>query len=53
MENSKSQKWELDDPLVSLPAVDEDIIVTIGQACEGILVFGSSGSGKTSGPLNT
>ena len=53
MENEKIGKWELDDVLLTLHARDEDIEITIGQSCEGIMVMGASGSGKTSGPLNT
>ena len=53
MANEKIVKWELDDVLLTLRAHDEDINITVGQSCEGIMVMGASGSGKTSGPLNT
>ena len=49
----KPTSWKLDDTLVTLHALTEEIPITIGQVCEGIMVFGISGSGKTSGSLNT
>jgi len=50
---SDKKVWDLEETLVTLRALDEDIPITVGQACEGIMVFGTSGSGKTSGALNT
>jgi len=48
-----ADKWRLEDELIQLNALDEDIPITIGQTCEGIMVFGTSGSGKTSGAHDT
>jgi len=45
--------WNLDETLVSLEALDECIPISIGQTCEGMMVFGTSGSGKTSGAHDT
>lgn len=41
--------WNLNDPLLCFHALKEEIPWTIGHACEGTLVFGATGSGKTSG----
>jgi len=46
-------EWKLNETLVTLHALDEEIDITIGEVCEGIMVMGTAGSGKTSGPLNT
>jgi type IV secretory pathway TraG/TraD family ATPase VirD4 len=47
---SRERTWQLSDPLTKLPALAEDIEVRLGDVCEGIVIFGGIGSGKTSGP---
>lgn len=44
-----TQKWKLNDPVFDLSGNGD--FMSIGDTCEGIQVFGASGSGKSSGPM--
>jgi len=47
---SNPQSWKLTDELFRFTALKERVPFTLANACEGIISFGSIGSGKTSGP---
>lgn len=47
---SKGQSWRLAELVTELRALNERIPVRLSDVCEGIVVFGGIGSGKTSGP---
>ncbi|CAN5470728.1 hypothetical protein BH09VER1_BH09VER1_26440 [soil metagenome] len=42
-------EWHLEDVVITLDALEEHIPITLQQVCEGIIVMGATGSGKTSG----
>ena len=42
------ERWPLDLPLVRFSKLDADVW-TLGDACQGVLIMGENGSGKTSG----
>jgi len=45
-EQAEVHQWSLDQPLLKFAGKDS---WTIGDACEGTLIFGGTGSGKTTG----
>lgn len=49
MNSTPKTTWDLEETLINLKSLSGDVPISIGQACEGIMVFGTSGSGKTSG----
>lgn len=51
-EHIRRTEWRVEDILLHLHGLTEEIPITVGQVCEGVMVMGASGSGKTTGPVH-